>query len=138
RKAEAILLYLAAEGGVHPREKVTSLFWPDSDADHARGNLRSTLGLLRAALGETGAGADLQHLYANRESLGFVATAESDLDLDTVRSAATLARDSSQGPAAPLIARLSTATAIYRGEFLSGFSLGDAPAFDEWVAVQRE
>src|SRR5439155_20445810 len=100
RKAEAILLYLAAEGGVHPREKVTSLFWPDSDADHARGNLRSTLGLLRAALEDAGASGDVQHVYANRESLGFIATAESDLDLDAVRSAATLARDTSQGPSA--------------------------------------
>ncbi|MBN2500019.1 MAG: bacterial transcriptional activator domain-containing protein [Anaerolineales bacterium] len=31
-----------------------------------------------------------------------------------------------------------SAAASWRGDFLAGFSLGDAPGFDDWVAIQRE
>ena len=27
---------------------------------------------------------------------------------------------------------------LYRGDFLEGFSLPDAPAFDDWASLQRE
>ena len=33
---------------------------------------------------------------------------------------------------------LESAAACYRGDFLAGFSLGDAPGFDDWVGIQRE
>ena len=33
---------------------------------------------------------------------------------------------------------LQSAAACQRGDFLAGFSLGDAPDFDDWVAIQRE
>src|SRR6185503_18086464 len=64
------------------------------------------------------------------------------LDLHTVERAYAQARaDRSsrtppEGSASwPL---LQAAAASHRGDFLSGFSLGDAPAFDDWVALQRE
>ncbi len=37
-----------------------------------------------------------------------------------------------------LLAHLQHATSLARGEFLEGFSLRDAPAFDDWVRFQRE
>lgn len=33
---------------------------------------------------------------------------------------------------------MQSAAAFWRGNFLAGFSLGDAPGFDDWVAFQRE
>ncbi len=30
RKAQALLLYLAVEGGMHPRSKLAAFLWPDS------------------------------------------------------------------------------------------------------------
>jgi DNA-binding SARP family transcriptional activator len=33
---------------------------------------------------------------------------------------------------------LQEAAAYHRGDFLAGFSLGDAPSFDDWVDIQRE
>ena len=33
---------------------------------------------------------------------------------------------------------LQSAVSLQRGDFLTGFSLGDAPGFDDWVAIQRE
>ena len=30
RREQALLYYLAAKGGLHPREKLAALFWPES------------------------------------------------------------------------------------------------------------
>jgi len=46
RKAQALLLYLAVEGGLHSRSKLAALLWPDSEAADARRTLRNALGLL--------------------------------------------------------------------------------------------
>ena len=46
------MCYLAAEGGRHPRRELAELLWPQSDEQHARMDLRSTLARLRKTLGE--------------------------------------------------------------------------------------
>ena len=33
RKELALLFYLATEGGLHPREKLATLFWPEAGED---------------------------------------------------------------------------------------------------------
>ncbi|HUS17656.1 MAG TPA: SARP family transcriptional regulator, partial [Chloroflexia bacterium] len=43
RKALALLVYLAVEGGRHSRERITDLFWPDSPPSAGRAMLRHTL-----------------------------------------------------------------------------------------------
>src|SRR5436305_244322 len=53
RKTLALLIYLAVEPGLHAREKLTALFWPESDAAHGRAMLRRTLAFLRNPLNET-------------------------------------------------------------------------------------
>src|SRR5205085_388630 len=55
RKTLALLAYLAVERGAHSREKIAALLWPESNAGQARTTLRSTLALLRTALGEPAA-----------------------------------------------------------------------------------
>ena len=52
RKTLALLIYLAAEGGMHPREKLAELLWPASESRGGRTALRSSLSRLRRALGE--------------------------------------------------------------------------------------
>jgi len=36
RKARALLLYLAVEGGMHPRSKLAAFLWPDSEPARRR------------------------------------------------------------------------------------------------------
>ena len=43
RKALALLIYLAVESGLHSREKLTALFWPESDSLRGRATFRRTL-----------------------------------------------------------------------------------------------
>src|SRR5438105_1070233 len=52
RKAQALLLYLAVEGGLHPRSKLAALLWPDSESHAACTALRNALTLLRSLLAD--------------------------------------------------------------------------------------
>ena len=68
RKEQALLIYLAVEGGLHSREKITALFWPDSDEPQGRTSLRRTLADLRRTLEDAGGAT---HLIIERDLLGF-------------------------------------------------------------------
>lgn len=130
RKALALLAYLAVEGGRHTREKVAALFWPEGDAEHARGSLRYTLAALRGALDEAGG---VAHYVADRGVLGFDVDAPFELDTHTVEAAYAASAREPRGAVEALV----RAAEVCRGDFLEGFSLRDAPAFDEWVSSQR-
>src|SRR5215212_11952156 len=65
KKALALLCYLAAEGGSHPRRELAQLLWPQSDERHARTALRSALANLRKTLGEDPA-RDQEEVRENR------------------------------------------------------------------------
>jgi len=134
RKALALLAYLAVEGGAHSREKIAALLWPESAAGQARTTLRSTLALLRTALGESTA-----HLVATRDSLAFDQTSAYTLDVHDLRAAARATREIAQPDQIDArIRTLHVAASAWRGDFLDGFSLGDAPEFDDWATLQRE
>ncbi|HEX9134028.1 MAG TPA: BTAD domain-containing putative transcriptional regulator, partial [Ktedonobacteraceae bacterium] len=145
RKEFALLIYLAVEGRVHSRKNLSELFWPEGDAMHGRAALRIALLHLRHLLGE-GAGVDhVSHLFITRDTLGLDLTSAIELDLHTLLEACTSARASTgttltmpEVAHRRLLAQLQRATGLSRGEFLEGFSLRDAPAFDDWVRFQRE
>jgi len=150
RKALALLVYLVVEEGVHSREKITTLFWPESSAGSGRATLRSTLRHLRGGLGDTEQDHPSPHLVADRDTLRFDASSDLDLDLHTLEAAVRVTHElplvspsASASTAQPaniqqLIAQLKAAATCYRGNFLEGFSLGDTPAFDDWVSLQSE
>jgi DNA-binding SARP family transcriptional activator len=145
RKELALLIYLAVEGSVHLRKKLSELFWPEGDAMHSRAALRVTLLHLRHMLGEGAGVATVPHLLIKRDTLGLDFTSAFNLDLHTLHQAWVLARAStrtalimSEDAHRTLLTQLQRATSLPRGEFLEGFSLLDAPAFDNWVRFQRE
>ena len=55
RKALALLVYLAVEGGFHPRSKLAVFLWPDSEPHDALHNLRNAIALLRSLLADSDA-----------------------------------------------------------------------------------
>jgi len=130
RKTLALLVYLAVEGRMQPRDKLTTLFWPESKPQAGRATLRSTLLYLRQALAHDSAAAQSQaHLIVQRDALGFNFEADYHLDCHTLQTAA-------QPEAVSDL--LQQAATLYRGDFLAGFSLPDTPEFDNWVSLQRE
>src|SRR5205807_6125819 len=52
RKAQTLLLYLAVEGGMHPRSKLAALLWPASEPADARRTSRNAIMLLRSLLAD--------------------------------------------------------------------------------------
>ncbi len=140
RKALALLLYLAVEGGMHSREKMATLFWPASDDAQGRTSLRRIVLDLRHALGDT---PGASHLIVKRDALGFDYATDVDLDCVRLERAFTLARGSGAVQEAKIAAddllfsQLAQSAALYRGSFLEGFSVDDAPDFDDWVRQQR-
>lgn len=137
RKTLALLAYLALEKGMQRRERLAALFWPESDASRGRANVRNTLNYLRNSLPQTGAG-ETPHLLIERNALGFNFDADYHLDLETVATAADLVARPAGAGATDEAAALQSALDLYRGDFLEGFSLEDAPDFDRWATLERE
>src|SRR5260370_6358342 len=102
RKAQALLLYLAVEGGMHPRSKLAAFLWPDSEPDAARKGVRSALLLLRSLLADSEASpSQHRHLLNQHELLGLNPQAPVELDLDVVQQAYHQALPLSSVPAEP-------------------------------------
>lgn len=139
-RARALLTYLALGHENLRREALAALLWPDADGATALLNLRVTLHRLRAALDAATAGLSGQLLQADRKTLWLD---RSQLSIDVLLFQADLAavRGHSHarlGQCERCVALLTRAGALYRGEFLAGFALNAAAAFDEWLSVQRE
>ncbi len=121
RRGMALLAYLAVMGGRQPRESLAALFWPESSHRRARAALRRELSELNLAL-------ERQWLDTNRESIGL----QPGYWLDTAEFERSLAHQEA-GPDS-----LMATVDLYRGDFLSGFTLPDCPQFDEWHFFQGE
>ena len=125
RKAIALLAYLTVTDQPHSRESLATMFWPDYDASRGRANLRRELTAINKALG---AG----WLIADREQVAFQHQAGFWLDVQQFQqliAAGTPIVDSAQ---------LNQAISLYRDDFLAGFTLPNAPDFDEWQFFQAE
>lgn len=130
RKSLALFAYLVAEGGSHSREKLMALLWPDSPTSAAQASLRNDLARLRKALGVAGS-----VILASTDAIAFDAGGDFTIDLIVLRTALPHIEGH---PSHPVLPHLHAAISAYQGEFLQGFSLGDAPDFDHWATQQRQ
>jgi DNA-binding SARP family transcriptional activator len=134
RKALALLVYLAITRQDHSRDALATLFWPEYDQSRARGGLRSALWSLTKALGEG-------WLEVDRESVRLKPEADAWLDVDAFQDRLEECRTHDHPPDQPCPACLSPlaeAAALYRDDFLAGFTLPDSPGFDEWQFFQTQ
>ena len=135
-KVRALLAYLAVEADhPHPREVLAGLLWPDWPQSSALANLRYALSDLRQCIGDRAA--DPPFLVISREEIGWNPSSSYELDVDTFGQRA---RDPGPGSGEDddVVDRLASCVPLYRGSFLEGLSLGDSPAFEEWLRAQRE
>jgi DNA-binding SARP family transcriptional activator len=142
RKALALLVYLAVEGGMHARKTLSEAFWPEVDAEHGRTSLRATLLELRKLLERSHGPNERAHLLVERDILGFDQGSPLILDLHLVEPAS---KQIGRGiePLTELahearLSQLEDATRQVRGPFLAGFTLRDSQFFDDWTRQQRE
>ena len=125
QKARALLYYLAATGRPRSRDYLASLLWSETLESNARHSLRSSLYHLRQALQARGAGDAL----AGEGDTVFLNLAEDACDV--VRFRRLLERG--LGDADGGVTYLEQAVALYGGPLLQGFSVSDAPLFEEWM-----
>ncbi len=124
RKVLALLVYLLVTGERHNRNSLMALLWPESDPKRASASLRSTVARLRRALAVAG-----EFIVTEPGVVSFDFERPSSLDLHLLGTAVH--------PDATPDDMQAALTAV-RGEFLDGFSLPDAPGFDNWATIQRE
>ena len=118
RKAVALLAHLALTDRARSRDALADLLWPDTDSERARGALRRTLSSLRSAIG-----AEL--VEATRDHVRLVKGPGIAVDVDRFR----VLRAGGE---------VERAVAEFRGDFLEGFAVRDAPEFEEWAEGESE
>ncbi len=123
QKAQALLLYLAVTGQACARERLATLLWSETSESNARHSLRSSLYHLRHALGSHAA-ADALLVSRNVVSLRFSGGA---CDVARFRHLLTSNNES----------QVAEAVTLSHGPLLDGFSLADAPVFEDWLSSER-
>ena len=134
RKAVALLVYLVVSAEQHGRDSLAALLWPEFDHERARNGLRRTLSVINRA-------SAVSVLANDREAVRIAPEVESWLDAQEFQQKLTAFRQhdhSSDQLCNACVTELTQAVALYRGDFLAGFSLRDSPAFDEWQFFQAE
>jgi DNA-binding SARP family transcriptional activator len=118
RKALALIAYLAITRQPHSRDTLAELLF----ADHEAGQARAALRVILAAINQT---PFVGWLIAERDTIA--------LRVDETLSVDALAFDAHIDAGAD-----AAAAALYRGDFMAGFTLRDSPAFDDWQSVETQ
>lgn len=130
QKALALFCYLAVTSRSHPRALLQGLLWGESSQADAMNSLRNVLSNLRKLMGD--------HLLISRQSVAFNREAAYWLDVEQFFTAVLNKQHPHGRLSPPDLHALETAVSLYTGELMAGFSLADAPAFEEWLLAQRE
>ncbi len=117
RKTLTLLAVLAASPDGMPRERVMSLFWPESDAEHARGSLKQMLHAIRNQLGDRAVITGISQLGVEPKKLSS--------DVAVFRELVS-ARDD------------DAAIALYTGPFLDGVHVDGAGELERWISETRD
>ncbi|MHC4070566.1 MAG: ATP-binding protein [Planctomycetota bacterium] len=134
RKALALLAYLAVLDTPQSRETLAALLWPEADAKRASASLRNTLWSLKQVLGEGWS-------VAAGENIGLRPGSDRWLDVAEFRRLLASWTSHDHGPdevCSECEVFLTDAVALYRGDFLAGFTLPDSPEFDDWHYFETE
>ncbi|MEM7130880.1 MAG: BTAD domain-containing putative transcriptional regulator [Chloroflexota bacterium] len=128
-KAQALLYYLVVTNRKHLRSTLAGLLWADVGESYARKSLTQALSNLRQLLGH--------HLIIDRQSASFNSQSHYEMDLSELDRGLipTPVQEHTDPPTD--FERMRAAVANYRGHFLEGFYIQDAPEFEQWVLMER-
>lgn len=130
RKAVALLTYLGITKQRQSRSVLASILWPNSNHSRSLANLRRTLSSLKAQLDTW--------LDIDRYAVGL--KSDSDIWIDVIdfrNHIAQFKQSEAISDGVEFFAPLVDAVALYRGEFMAGFTLRDSLDFDEWQYYER-
>jgi predicted ATPase/DNA-binding SARP family transcriptional activator len=141
-KARLLLAYLAVEADhPHRRESLAGLFWPDKPEALARHSLSQTVSAFKKILPTPGGLSFELNVQQVHLHLG-----ETWLDIQEFKALIGACEGHELGfddgnttwACRACLERLERAAALYRGDFLAGYSLAGCTAFEEWLRVQQE
>jgi len=121
-KVHALLFFLATTGRPHTREALAGLLWGDMPEAQAGKNLRNALSNLRTLVGP--------HLLITRDEVAFNRDSPYGLDVEVFLA-------SMADPAGKDLEALHKAVELYQGDFLEGFYVVEALAWEEWMLGRR-
>jgi DNA-binding SARP family transcriptional activator len=99
------------------RDRIIGVFWGDRDEDRARNSLSDAVSHLRRVLGRES---------VRTQGTEVVLADTVPLDVDAIELAAAASRGDHR-----------SVVSLYRGPFLDGFYVNDAPDFDDWRDRER-
>jgi len=135
-KTRALLIYLSSSPGPQSRHTLMGLLWGDLPEAKARRNLRRALWNLRQQLAVPRLP---PLLVSDRQTVRFNREFPYWSDVETFEAACSeLEAASPSSLSASHLTALGRAIDLYSGEFLQGFYVDNAPAFEEWVLGERE
>lgn len=123
-KVPALLAYLAVTRRAHTRDKLAALLWGEMPDADAKNNLRQALTNLRKVADDC--------LIITRDSIE--CTGDCFLDSSKFESDIKTASSLELEPASVI---LTDSLRLYRGDFLEGFHVRDAPDFEDWMLAER-
>src|SRR5215813_7708700 len=128
RKVETLLIYLAANPYPHPREVLSEFFWNNQPQDRSMTYLRTALANLNKHFSP--------FLEITRQTIGIKADSPFGLDITRLHTALNIADKwiaMHQRFSVSAAAALEEGLSQYRGRFLQGVSLRDAPGIEAWI-----
>lgn len=143
-KVRGLLAYLVMRPNeAIARETLAGLFFPGYADNHGRKNLNLLLTRLRQALAPVQAAQPEKLLLISDQQAVQLVGDDCRLWVDTVQleklhNECEQHRHERLETCPDCLYRLRQMVTLYQGDFLAGFSLGDAHAFDEWRLWQQE
>lgn len=117
RRLAVLAVLAAARGRPVARERLIGLLWPEHSGTSARHLLSESLYVLRREIGD-------EIIVSSGDEIGL--------------NDAVLACDVAAFEGAIEAGELEHAATVYRGPFLSGFYVSDAPEFERWADGERD
>ncbi len=132
KKAIALLGFLGVTNGVHHRDTLATLLWPEYAQTQARTSLRITFSQLKRTLGD-------QWFDVQQQAIGL--KIENGIWIDITHFFELLAQCTEHGhlisqPCPACLPILVDAVSLCRDEFMAGFTLRDSIEFDRWQEEQ--
>ncbi|HRW11077.1 MAG TPA: BTAD domain-containing putative transcriptional regulator, partial [Caldilineaceae bacterium] len=130
QKSLILLAYLIRHPHEHSRAKLASLLWMDQPQRTARSNLRWALNNLSKLVPGL--------IEATRQTLHFAPSEALWLDLEDFAHFASPSSGLDNELPENHLDRLAQAITLYRGDFLEGLTIEDAPDLELWLLQERE
>ncbi|MEM7028644.1 MAG: BTAD domain-containing putative transcriptional regulator, partial [Chloroflexota bacterium] len=134
RKALALLTYLVVTNRPQSRDTLATMFWSETSQKQGRAYLRRALWTIKKSIGDAPLTIEGQLIQFNPESGLWLDVTE----FRRLLNGCDKHRERPLLDCSTCLSQMETAAALYRDDFLAGFTLTDCPAFDDWQFFEAE